>query len=163
LPRPVHYKELAGLERLPGEGVAPESLHSTQTVYFSGPRGGALKPEVDVRPVDGSAEHGLWRVEIRAEVGLSTHLPGLTVGTVPFRPKGTAGKGPLSLPGYRPKFRAVNFFPHVEKPTVPRRRRSGREFGGVFPPDDRTVLTDTSWPWLLTGKIFTSDGTSGSG
>jgi hypothetical protein len=27
----------------------------------------------------------------------------------------------------------------------------------------RQILTDTSYPWLLTGKIFTSDGTGGSG
>jgi V8-like Glu-specific endopeptidase len=161
-PRLVHFKELSRLESLPAEGTAPESSHSTQTVFFSGPRGDLLKPEMHVSPVEGSPEHGLWRVDIRAHAGLSTHLPGLTVGSVPIRPKETAGKGYLSLPSHRPKFRGVNYLPQLEKPTVPRRRHSTREFGGVFPPDDRNVLTDTSWPWLLTGKIFTSDGTSGS-
>ena len=33
----------------------------------------------------------------------------------------------------------------------------------VFPGDSRQVLFDTSWPWLLSGKIVNSDGKSGSG
>src|SRR5947209_1157412 len=83
------------------------------------------------------------------------------VGTIPLRPKGTAGKS--SLDGYRPTFRGINYMPEVQMPVVPRRRRSTREFGGIFPPDDRTVLTDTAYPWLTVGKVFTSDGTTGSG
>jgi V8-like Glu-specific endopeptidase len=33
----------------------------------------------------------------------------------------------------------------------------------VFPGDGRRLLTDTSWPWKLTGLVTTSDGASGSG
>ncbi len=33
----------------------------------------------------------------------------------------------------------------------------------VFPGDGRHLLTDSSWPWRLTGLVSTSDGASGSG
>ena len=33
----------------------------------------------------------------------------------------------------------------------------------VFPPDQRDLLTDSSWPWRLIGKVTTSDGKGASG
>ena len=33
----------------------------------------------------------------------------------------------------------------------------------VFPGDSRHILFDTSWPWVLSGKIINSDGKWGSG
>jgi len=43
--------------------------------------------------------------------------------------------------------------------------RAGREYRPllVFPGDGRHLLTDSSWPWRLTGLVTTSDGTFGSG
>jgi hypothetical protein len=50
----------------------------------------------------------------------------------------------------------------VEEYTVGGRRAELRPLF-VFPPEGRRILTDRSFPWLLTGKLINSDGENGSG
>lgn len=162
--RLIHLDELSRLKNLPSEEDKWPPAYTIQTVFFSSNKRDTSAPKVAVHSVEGPPERSLWRVEVRASAHLSIHLPGLSVGTVqrPSPPVTAAERSPVGLDGSRPKFHGVNFLPEFQKPVVPGRKLI-REFGGVFPPDERQVLTDTSYPWLLTGKIFTSDGISGSG
>ncbi|WP_227243315.1 trypsin-like serine peptidase [Paraburkholderia caribensis] len=164
--RLIHFNELSKLGKITAEEPVIQPAHTTQTVFFSGKEGDALTAEMQVHAVDDSTEQNRWRVDIRGSAGLSPHLPGVSVGTikVPSRDQKGTTRSVALLNGFRPAFRDVSFMPTFEKPIVTHRKpRANRLFGGVFPPDDRVVLTDTSWPWLLIGKVITSDGTTGSG
>jgi hypothetical protein len=109
----------------------------------------------------------MWRVVISPGKGFAPHLPGQGVEAVDLRRLSMQERmTPRALSAYRPPELAMAYLPTVERPTpVTLAHPNGRNYRPlyIFPPDERHVLTDTSWPWLLIGKVFTSDGTSGSG
>jgi len=100
------------------------------------------------------------------EGAISDHLPGRGVHRIPI----PRGRKPVSagraLESFRPPWLDVSFLPKSQpKPRQPKILAKGRKVDPlfVFPDDRRQILFDTSWPWLLTGKVFTSDGKPGSG
>jgi V8-like Glu-specific endopeptidase len=163
---PIYPEELSQLKNIsPDKDIKKESC-ATRTFFFSGDEEMILTPKMRVEAIPNSQGRAMWRVEVQAPSELSTHLPGLTVGTIRPRSKEAAqvARSSFGLADYRPEGRGLSFLPTTEKPALQQLSHgSARQFGGVFPPDDRQVLTDTSWPWLLTGKVITSDGTTGSG
>ncbi|WP_227984828.1 trypsin-like serine peptidase [Nocardia spumae] len=74
------------------------------------------------------------------------------------------------LEGYRPEGIPMVAYPDYAQYNAP--ATTEYTFGGkqwkvtdlhVFPPEDRRLLTDTSYPWRCAGLVTNSDGKSGSG
>jgi V8-like Glu-specific endopeptidase len=173
---PYHANRLRPLTRAELEVLSPlkatrENLRVTaksiwSTTYVTVPPGVELAPKVkservDVRP-DGQS---LWKIGVEMSAGST---PGLPMGCTVQRHEKTDTMGQISgHPSFRPEWMDVRFIPKtgIRRPQPQMRDGKGRKVRPltVFPGDARQVLFDTSWPWLLTGKIVTSDGTSGSG
>jgi hypothetical protein len=161
--RPLTWDDVATKDPMPG-GAPPHRVPATvQTTYVSGPPGARLDPRVSVEEIPGAGDQPLWRVTVDVGEGLRPFLPGGHAGGIDVEQLPPAG-GPLDA--YRPDELAGAWMPGVEaiqheKLLAP----DGRKFTPLFvyPPDERSVLTDTSWPWVLVGKVTNSDGKAGSG
>lgn len=144
---------------------------SVRTFYVTAPNGSEPHPSLRVERIEEQQDGGvLWRLDIDLGGSVETHRHG--IHEEPIEPsrvslsrskRRTRGRG---LDGYCPPSLGVSFRPRVQDPVG----RVLYEFRGrihrplyVFGSDDRNVLTDTSFPWLLAGKIITSDGSGGSG
>jgi V8-like Glu-specific endopeptidase len=151
-----------------GRASVPRSI---RTLYVTAPKGREPHPSVRVNRLEEQQDGGaLWRLDLDLDGSVETHRHGLRdqpielskVSLPPSKPR-TRTKG---LDGYCPPSLGVSFKPQVQAPIG----QVLYEFRGrihrplyIFGSDDRHVLTDTSFPWLLVGKISTSDGKSGSG
>lgn len=106
-----------------------------------------------------------WRIEFDIPGARVVHRNGLTVGTVP-RPS-RSERGPRQLDGWIPDNAPVHTRPLTEPIAPSQGRLRGRKGDYtplvVFPGDARRLLSDSSWPWKLTGLVTTSDGKAGSG
>ncbi|WNC94496.1 serine protease [Paraburkholderia sp. FT54] len=106
-----------------------------------------------------------WRIEFDIHRATTTQRTGLTVGTL--RRPARDERIPYQLDGFIPVDAQVRTRPLIER--IVRRQVRLRGPKGdytplvVFPGDARHLLTDSSWPWNLTGRVTTSDGNSGSG
>lgn len=72
----------------------------------------------------------------------------------------------IGFSGHRPDWMNLSFSPKIfPQYRAPLRRFNGRFVNPlyVFGPDDRREYRDTAWPWGLVGKIFNSQGYTGSG
>jgi S1-C subfamily serine protease len=138
----------------------------TQSTYVNVPAGSELAPKIRSQRVGVRADgQGVWKVEI--DIGVSATWAVQMGETVRrHEPTNTAGRIP-GHPSHRPEWMDVRFTPKTGlRPKTPTMRdKKGRKVKPltVFPGDARQVLFDTSWPWLLSGKIINSDGQSGSG
>ena len=66
-----------------------------------------------------------------------------------------AGAGP----GWIPRHLAVNFAPpRTSRPPREQRGEGERGFNGVFPPDERQLLQNRSYPWCTVGRVDTPGG-----
>ncbi|PRX24126.1 hypothetical protein B0G75_12330 [Paraburkholderia sp. BL18I3N2] len=167
-PRPMTREEVESLTPLSATKENPHlpSKSIGPAIYVTVPSGVELSPKVrcqriDVRPDDQS----LWKITIEKSVGSIQALP---MGGTVQRHEQTDTMGKISgHPSFRPEWMGVRFIPKTGIQRTPPQMRDGKGRKvkplTVFPGDARQVLFDTSWPWLLTGKIVTSDGTSGSG
>lgn len=158
---PVTLDELSKLKNIPTD-PCQQPARETRTLTLIGPKELQLTPEMRIVSLGEDNERSLWRVDVEVPRGFGFHLPGRTSSAVPLDPKRIRGSS-HGLTGHRPPGLGVTYLPQYENPIRQVRSTKSAVFGGVFPPDDRVTLTDTNWPWLLIGKIFTSDGTSGSG
>jgi len=107
-----------------------------------------------------------WRIEFDIPGATAVRRTGLTDGTLP-RPA-RAERIARQLDGFIPADAAVRTRP-LTQPIKPQRVRL-RGPKGQYKPlvvfhgrDARQLLTDSSWPWNLTGLVTTSDGDAGSG
>jgi len=159
------------LESLPPIKATKDNPHLSarfvsQGVYVNVPAGAELVPKVKTRRIDVRPDGGsVWRVDIEIGGGATAGIPmGETIQK--HQRTGTAGRI-SGHPSYRPEWLDVRFTPKtgVRQPEPTVRDKKGRVCKPltVFPGDARHVLFDTSWPWLLSGKIGNSDGKSGSG
>jgi V8-like Glu-specific endopeptidase len=164
--QPLRWDELEAKEPLSG-GSRPTPRPPGQFSYYATRRSGEkLDPRVTVEEVPGAAGGpAFWRVDVDLGHDLSPYLTGLTA-----EPLGIEDTPPLDesfrgLDGFRPRELAGSYVPDVERVAHEiLDGPNGKKYRPLFqfPPEDRHVLTDTSWPWLLIGKITTSDGTAGS-
>jgi V8-like Glu-specific endopeptidase len=72
----------------------------------------------------------------------------------------------VSFVGYRPEWADVLYTPRVMPDVQPSMRRINGQFlrpAFIFEPDNRQPFKPSSWPWHCVGKIFTSEGKTGSG
>jgi V8-like Glu-specific endopeptidase len=155
---------------IPGEGDPPAEFaraRTTRTVYIPGGKRGA-KPEIDLESVKGVENGGYWKVSFDLPSPDARHLPGNTAERK--RPQEITAEVDrrIGVSGSRPDWMAATYYPRplpgLGRP-VAMRRINGRAVTPlyVFGPDDRVVYTDSSWPWGLVGKVFTSGGWVGSG
>ena len=128
-------------------------------------RGQTFAPKFRSERVEAQADgQNLWKVQVEL-VGATSGMP---MGNTVPRHERTSTAGRISgHPSYRPEWLGVNYVPKTGgRPSQPKiTDKKGRNCRPltVFPGDSRQILFDTSWPWLLTGKISNSDGFSGSG
>ena len=166
---PIPIEEIAARKPIPPKVEKPPHAPA-KTFYVTDPEGASPSPTVNVEKVEGTDHPTLWKVNLNLLEAVEVHILGRSTGAVeiPRSPVGKSKPGAKSkgLSGYRPPHLGVSFRPQVVRPSA----RTNYEFRGktyrplyVFGGDDRHLLTDTGWPWLLTGKITTSDGKSGSG
>jgi V8-like Glu-specific endopeptidase len=157
----VHSRRaLLGTGRRPKQLVDLATNHS---VYLEG--SGRTKPSVRVAKV---AEGGnVWRIDMPIDEQLQGARPGITARR--GSPDDVLKKADRSVGynGLRPAWADTLFVPRraagVERPTL--RRISGRRVTPlwVYGNDDRWQFRDPAWPWGLVGRIFNSEGYSGTG
>jgi hypothetical protein len=160
--RPLSWEEVAAKGPMPGGGP-PRAVPPTMlTTYVSGAAGTQLDPRVSIEELPGGGDRAFWRVDVDLGRELSPFLPGAVAAGIDIQELPAPG----ALDAHRPDELAGAWIPQVEKVDRQKLRApDGREFTPLFiyPPDDRMILTDTSWPWLLVGKVTNSDGKAGSG
>jgi V8-like Glu-specific endopeptidase len=106
-----------------------------------------------------------WRIEFDISGTTSVRRMGLTDDTL--RRPARAERIPRQLDGFIPADAWVRTRPSTERISAEQVRLRGPKGDYaplvVFPGDARHLLTDSSWPWRLTGLVTTSDGKAGSG
>jgi hypothetical protein len=162
---PTLHPSVRARRALQGTGARPEDLKrmaSVKTIYS--------QTETRERPsvVVESVEHGddnVWKVDV--PVGdLSGARPGRTLERHPPRKFLDELGGEPSFESYRPEW--IDALPAPDL-TRPGRRQSMRRISGrVVEPlwvydSHRYAFADDSWPWGLVGRIFNSEGFSGTG
>ncbi|MGW5108891.1 hypothetical protein [Nocardia sp. NPDC004123] len=100
----------------------------------------------------------------RSRAAATPHRTGRGVVALPRRGRGEYA--PEQLAGFLPKDMPVHTRPHTE--TVALQAHTRGLTGDCRPPfassgDRRHLLTDHTWPWILTGRVTNSDGMAGSG
>lgn len=155
--RPLTPKELEG------RTAAIDRVGECPAVQFSLDVTSAHTPEPKTA-IRREGDH--WRIEVSVPGAVGVRRTGLTATSLPLTPR--AARTPHQLDGFLPKNSAVRVHPASEIIAAPKMHLRGPKKGNyepllVFPGDGRQVLTDTSWPWNLTGLVTNSDGFSGSG
>ena len=147
-----------------------EALAGRQSVYVRS--SSHDEPRVEVSRVEQDDQSDLWRVDIPIErTGATGAVHGQT-GTRRNPEEFLAEIDPnVDFRSYRPQWTDSLPVPRVlpdgrESPMVRLdRRRLVRPFQTQttrFPPEERQVYQDASWPWGLVAKIFTNTGAQGS-
>jgi hypothetical protein len=129
-------------------------------------------PSLHVELIEGQyAGEKLWRVRVDNGDARIVHRPGVVDrgrSSREFLDEIENGKKPeRHLKASDPKVGdKITRSPRVQRPIG----ETCYEYRGalhrplvIFPPDQRELLIDSSWPWRLIGKVTTSDGKSGSG
>ncbi len=145
-----------------------EALASRQREYIRSTS--EDEPRVEVSRVEQGDQSDLWQVDIPID---RTTAAGAMYGQTGMRrdpEEFLAEIDPnVDFRSYRPEWTdslpAPRVLPdEVASPMVRLdRRRLVRPFWTRFPPEERQVYRDASWPWGLACKIFTNTGAQGSG
>lgn len=127
---------------------------------------GRTKPKIEITRIEDSRSP-LWRIDVpRSKTQTLAVLPGRTA-----RREGAEYFNEIdrSIPtcGFRPSWADVMFCPR-QVPSrgldyMDRFNGGGVEPLYVFGHDNRRAFQDASWPWGLVGKIFSNDGSIGTG
>lgn len=141
--------------------AAPESVRRAAThrqIWL--PRSDTRKPTVDLERVEDGWELSLPAAEL--------HRPGLTAERLAPAAVLREIDREVGPHAYRPDWVTATFHPRPaiasDGPEILRRfDGSAVQPLWVFGPDDRSVYRDATWPWGLVGKVFTSDGFTGTG
>jgi hypothetical protein len=166
--RPMTKAEIEFLSPIKATKENPDqsAKFASQSIYVDVPPGAELSPKVRSERIAVRANgQTLWKVGLEFPGGVSRGNP---MGNTVQRHDRTDSAGRISgHSSYRPEWMDVSFVPKTGVRLVePKMRdKKGRKIKPltVFPGDSRQVLFDTSWPWLLSGKVVNSDGRSGSG
>lgn len=167
--RPDSYDELISRRPILGSGKLPRALvemKKTRSVYILG--SGDKKPEVAIKRVRGP-KTPVWQVDLPILEEREQHgfVPALTAERMQHSDVLDGIDPGISVASHRPQWQDVLYHPRltVQKMFPPLQRFDGRPVDPliVFGADDRWSFRDSSWPWGLVGKIFTSSGWTGSG
>lgn len=136
-----------------------------RTVYV--PTDDSGEYDIDVSPDEHLDELECVRVSFRVEGRRDLHLLGERATREPPE-RIVAGADATDVSGHRPDWIPATPYPRPLPQRVRpemMRRIDGRPVNPlyVFNPEDRLTYMDASWPWGLVGKVFTSDGFTGTG
>jgi V8-like Glu-specific endopeptidase len=123
------------------------------------------KPSATVEAL-GKGNERVWQVSVPVDE-LRGARPGLTLKREKPEVILKGADKAVAYSGYRPAWTDAQFVPRrtaIEAPPA-MRRFSGRRVTPlwVFGADDRWQFRDPSWPWGLVGRVFNSQGFSGTG
>ena len=164
--QPLPWSEAAALEPPAGGRPAATVPQGKLTYYVSGRAGTMLDPRIAVEEIPGAGDRAFWRIDVDLGNDIAPQLPGLSAKAIDLDELPELEGALEAAMSFRPRELAASYVPTTEKhEDVILKRSDGRKFRPLFlfPPEDRAVLFDTTWPWLLIGKVQTSDGKSGSG
>ena len=165
---PDNYDEVISRQPILGNGKLPRDLIQMQKVrsdYIVGAE--RKKPKVEIKQVRGT-DKPVWQIDLPNVVDMrSGFIPGKTakyVEHVDILKKIDPG---VSVASFRPEWMDALYHPrlNLQRQFPPMQRMNGQPVNPliVFGADDRWTFLDSSWPWGLVGKIFTSSGWTGSG
>jgi V8-like Glu-specific endopeptidase len=123
------------------------------------------KPQVDIDLVSGARQR-LWKIQIPVGHELRGARPGLTLEQHPGLKFLEEVDEAVSFKSHRPDWIEASPVPRLRLPKAARlmRRFNGRRVEPLWVYDNaRHAFEDSSWPWGLVGRIFNSDGASGTG
>ncbi|MFF7651711.1 trypsin-like serine peptidase [Streptomyces sp. NPDC007983] len=121
-------------------------------------------PQVRVERVEGES---LWRVAVPVDSHFNGVRPLRALRRVPAETIAREIDSKTSFTGFRPSWSDIVYVPR--RPALDRsdllRRFNGTRVTPlwVFGRDDRWAFRDPAWPWGLVGRIFNSEGYSGTG
>jgi V8-like Glu-specific endopeptidase len=151
-------RAILGTGKMP---AALQQLAQTRTLYSSLDK----KPAVEIHSLEKEGQK-LWKVDVPIGEQFSGHRPGLTVERHPAEKYVKELKGEPSFKSHRPDWIDALPAPRIKlESTVPYQRRfDGTQTEPLWVYDShRFAFEDDSWPWGLVGKIYNSDGFTGSG
>ena len=148
-----------------GSGKLPKDLveiAKTRSYYVKAKD----KPSATVEAL-GKGNERVWQVRFPVDDDLRGARPGLTLKREKPEVILKGADKAAAYSGYRPAWSDAQFVPRriaIEAPPA-MRRFSGRRVTPlwVFGADDRWQFRDLSWPWGLVGRVFNSQGFSGTG
>lgn len=149
-----------GTGKLPGDLVKMTQFRSIYMKTDSN-----KKPVVEVTSIDDERKN-LWRINVPVEDKFRGARQGLTVERHPSEKFLKEIKKDISFNSFRPDWIDAMPVPRIrtEKIVNAMRRINGKRVEPLWVYDNaRFAFEDSSWPWGLVGRIFNSDGFSGTG
>jgi hypothetical protein len=124
---------------------------------------GSYEPRVRVERGD----NNIWRIDVPVDDTFQGARPIHEMRRVPAETILEQTDADISFRGYRPPWSDLLYVPRrpaAEQPDLLRRLNGQRvRPAWVYGHDDRWQFRDPAWPWGLVGRIFNSDGFSGTG
>lgn len=148
-----------------GTGKIPSALRAMmgkQVLYAE--TDSKKKPEVKVESVEQSGRH-MWKIEAPVGDDLRGARPGLTLERHPADKYVREADRAVSFTSHRPDWMDFSPIPHLRRPEPPwLRRLDGTRVRPLWVYDShRHAFESTAWPLGLVGRIFNSEGYSGTG
>jgi V8-like Glu-specific endopeptidase len=164
---PTPLTEVVSRIGIRGRGERPAELVDLASYRSILIRAEDGEPQFDVVTV-GDHREGLFEIRTRIDERQSqVHLIGRTADRMPMEKYLGDIDDAVSFDGFKPDWADALFSPRLlpqrELPMLRKFNRRPVEPLEVFGQDDRWQFRDAAWPWGLIGRIFTSDGFSGSG
>jgi len=167
--RPLTWQQVKALASIKATAERPAGFPSRDPLsfYVQSRPGTEVAPAFEVEYLSpGEYGVGVSRLRVRLPDAVVSHISGRRSHHLDLPSREKKAHPTARVNSYRPPWLDATFIPTtLPRPQLPRifaRERKVRPLY-VGPDDRRQILTDTSYPWLCTGKIFTSDGTAGSG
>jgi V8-like Glu-specific endopeptidase len=149
-----------------GTAEIPERLRELQRMRpFYVETGAAKKPHVQINAIGSASEH-LWEINVPVDNRLRGARPGLTAAQHPAEVFLEDVDQAAAFKSHRPEWIDALPTPRLRLEMAARsmRRIDGRRAEPLWVYDNaRFAFEDDSWPWGLVGRIFNSDGESGTG
>lgn len=151
---------------IPGNGKIPEALQrmaKERSFYIESKTN--KKPAVEIESLHKEG-HDLWRINVPVDNNLKGARPGLTMEKHPSSKYLKEIKKEVSFQSHRPEWMNLSPVPRIKvSSVVPAMRRfNNTRTEPLWVYDSaRYAFEDSAWPWGLVGRIFNSDGYSGTG
>lgn len=152
--RPIETKVLAAREALPPEGPAPDTTEVDLAVF-------ELAQEAEAYLVRDEQNVNQYRLRVRGpgDGVRVTGAPPVAEGIQLDRKAFDQFRAVAELDGKRLAHVGVRFQPELTKEGRPKRLRPGEDRPvNIFPPDNRYLFADVTFPWRTSGRVWTATG-----
>lgn len=169
--KPDGIDKLLERRSIQGDRKIPESLEKlmTKTSVYQHTGKNIRKSNINIEKFNVSDSRKTWKIDIPVDnqfQNLGTALPGISAEREKVEVLRSQTDPNASFNSHRPAWVDGTFAPKIM--TQPHFRKMKR-FNNksvdplyVFGADNRWAFRDSSWPWGLVGRVFTSGGWSGS-